>query len=138
MGSFMSKKTVSMTFFTDFWAWNYFLNRELVCFHSMDYLFDSGLQLQTHVYTIFKDFLTKTYFSVHITHSFVNFRGFILLNSRIQISPDLRFHLKTYTWLEKGSIRLDVSLTAAAKTMNKMCLCARGSAQGFQALINSH
>ena len=44
-------------------------------------------------------------------------------------------------WLEKGSIRPDVSLTAAAKKRNKMSLYTRGSAQGFQARmqeINSH
>ena len=65
----------------------------------------------------------------------------VLLYSRIQIYPDLQFHSKTYTWLEKGSIWPDVSLTAAAETINKMCLCARDSAQGFQARIqeiNSH
>ena len=51
------------------------------------------------------------------------------------------FIKKTYTWLEKGSIRPDVSLTAAAETMNKMCLGTRGSAQSFQVRmqeINSH
>ena len=55
--------------------------------------------------------------------------------------PIYDFIQKTYTWLEKGSIRPDVSLTAAAETMNKMCLCARGSTQGFRARmqeINSH
>ena len=65
----------------------------------------------------------------------------VMLYSRIQISPDLRFHSKIYTWLEKSSIRPDVSLTAAAETINKMCLCARRSAPGFQTWmqeINSH
>ena len=55
--------------------------------------------------------------------------------------PVCDFIQKTYMWLEKGSIRPDVSLAAAAKTMNKMCFCARGSAQCFWARmqeINSH
>ena len=55
--------------------------------------------------------------------------------------PIYDFIQKTYTWLEKGSIQPDVSLMAAAETMNKMCLCARGSTQGFQVRmqeINSH
>ena len=55
--------------------------------------------------------------------------------------PIYNFTQQTYMWLEKGSIRPDVNLTAAAETMNKMSLCARGSAQSFQARmqkINSH
>ena len=51
------------------------------------------------------------------------------------------FIQKTYKWLEKGGIRPDVNLTAAAETMNKMSLCARGSVQSFRVRmqeINSH
>ena len=60
--------------------------------------------------------------------------GSQMLYSRIQISLDLWFHSnKKHTRLEKGSIWPDVSLKAATKKMNKMRLCARGSAQGFQA-----
>ena len=46
--------------------------------------------------------------------------------------PICDFIQKTHTWLEKGSIRPDVSLTAVAETMNKMRPCARGCAQGFR------
>ena len=47
--------------------------------------------------------------------------------------PIYNFLQKTYTWLEKGSIWLEVSLTAAAKTMNKKYLCTRGSVKSFRA-----
>ena len=55
--------------------------------------------------------------------------------------PIYDFIPKTYTWQEKSCIRPDVRLTAAAETMNKMYLCARGSTQSFRARmqeINSH
>ena len=44
-------------------------------------------------------------------------RVFILLYSRIQISPDFGFHSKTHTWLEKGSIRLDVNPNCLANQL---------------------
>ena len=47
-----------------------------------------------------------------------------LLYNRIQISPDLRFHSKNIH-VANDSIRPDVSLTAAAETMNKMSLRKR-------------
>ena len=84
-----------------------------------------------HFIYIYFNFMQMTYFDIKLT--ITKKKYIFLLYSRIQISPDLGFHSKTYMWLEKGSIRSDVSLTAAAKTMNKMCLCARGSVQGFRA-----
>ena len=42
MSPVMSQNTISMTFFTDNYALNFFFTEESVCFHSMDCLFDSG------------------------------------------------------------------------------------------------
>ena len=53
--------------------------------------------------------------------------------ARFRSLPICDFIKKTHTWLEKGSVRPDVSLTAAAEKMNKMRLRARGSEQGIRA-----
>ena len=48
IGPFMSKKIISLTFFTDCYTQNFFFTKEGVCFYSIDCLFGSGSQWQTH------------------------------------------------------------------------------------------
>ena len=78
MGPFMSQKIVSITFFTT--EPGTLFPGKSMCFHSMDCLFDSASQWKIHVLSICKHFLTKTFFSVHIPFSSVNFTWFALLN----------------------------------------------------------
>ena len=65
----MSQKTVSMTFFTEHYTRNFFV-RESVC---------SGKHMFSPFVKIFF-FFTKTIFSLHITHTSVDFTWFVILN----------------------------------------------------------
>ena len=70
MVSFMCQKTVCINFFTDHCAQNFFFTSESMCFHSMNCLFNSSLLWKT----------LETCFSVHVTHSSVNFIWFTFLS----------------------------------------------------------
>ena len=75
MSPFMSQKTVSMTFFTDHYTWNFFFTGKSVCFHSMDCLFDSDSLRQTHILPISK--LKRA--SLYTSHS-IDFIWFAFLS----------------------------------------------------------
>ena len=78
---FMFQKIVSITFSTGCYNQNCFFCRESVYFHFMDCLFNSGLSKQTRVLIHLERFIfIDTYFSVLITHSFVNFTWFVFLS----------------------------------------------------------
>ena len=101
----------------------------------------SDLQFKRHSHITLKKNLHQNFQTIQNEFQRMATTEWGMLYSMIQISPNLQFHSKTYTWLEKGSNRPDVSLTVAAKTMNKMCLRARDSAQSFRARmqeITSH
>ena len=77
MGSFISQKTVSMTFYTDCFAWNVFFTRESVFPLYRLFFLTHGHCGQP---MSCKDFLTKMYFSINITNSSVNFTWFALFS----------------------------------------------------------
>ena len=79
MDPFMSQKTVSMTIFTDCSAWYFFFTEESVYFDSKD-CFQQADSGKLMVKSFLNIFMTKTCFSIHITHSFVNFTWSALLS----------------------------------------------------------
>ena len=79
MGPFMCQRIVSMTFLTDCCVRNIFFTRECVS-TPWTVILTWACSGKSMFSQFVKNYLTETYFSVHITHSFVNFTWFALLN----------------------------------------------------------
>ena len=69
MCPFKTKKTVSMTFFTDRCTQNIFLTEESVYFIFMNCFFLPQALIDKTIPHPLQKFLTKIYFSIHNTHS---------------------------------------------------------------------
>ena len=77
-GFFLVLRTVSMTLFTDLYAVNVFFTGESLCFHCLNCLLPR-LAVANPLVNIF---FTKTYFSIRIIHSSVNFKRVALLSQQ--------------------------------------------------------
>ena len=98
MGPFMCQKFVSMTFFIDTCTQKFPLQNQ--CVSTPWSVFSTQACRGKPIKLICNILLTKTYFSMHITHSSVNFTWFVLLthqifDDRILFKPGASFLTKT-------------------------------------------
>ena len=134
MGYFMYQKTVNMTFFTDHSVQTFFLTGE-----PLFPLYGLSFRRSLLVANPCKYFLTKTCFSVDITHSSVNFRWFALIShqkfdDRLLFNPGVLWsaallnRLKTnILWVQNHfcyePIKNNMKFTFMEKNSEKKGLC---------------
>ena len=109
---FIYLKMVSITFFTDCCAQNFFFIGESACFHSMNSLFDSGKLRQTYCYRLLR---VDVYGNVKLIPVFTSKAAFVSL-LRDNVYPKL-----PGSWSRQAAILLKNKLPFCVMGSNQFC-----------------